>query len=149
VEAETNSGFVRDAGNMAAGLRRDGFANAQQLAGQDIDRRFQAGTANQAAGLNGAQLRLGAAGQLGDLSNLGFGRARQITADKTGAGNQQQALMQAILDAGNNQYRGFTGQGSTGLAGILSALGGIPIPQSSTQSKSPGLLNVASLLLGA
>jgi hypothetical protein len=57
-------------------------------------------------------------------------------------------LLQSILDAGNQQYRGFTGQGQSGLATLLSALGGVPTPQSTTSTQTPGLLNFASSLLG-
>lgn len=158
VEAATNADFARNAGAMAAQLRQQGFTNAQQMAQQDATmtnqaRQFNAGNqqqarlANQDARLAGAQLRLGAANQMGNLSNLGFGMGRQITADQMAAGTQQRDLIQSLIDAGNNQYRGFTGQGNSGLATLLSALGGVPVPQSSSTTQSPGLLNVFSSLL--
>lgn len=158
VEAATNADFARNAGAMAAQLRQQGFTNAQQMAQQDATmtnqaRQFNAGNrqqarlANQDARLAGAQFRLGAANQMGNLSNLGFGMGRQITADQMNAGNQQQDLIQRLIDAGNNQYRGFTGQGNSGLATLLSALGGVPVPQSSSTTGSPGLFGLIGEVL--
>ena len=50
-EAETNRAFAQQAAQTASGLRQGGFQNAQQLAGQDIGYRMQAGMANQGANL--------------------------------------------------------------------------------------------------
>jgi hypothetical protein len=144
---------------MSAGLRQQGFQNAQQMAANDASatnqaRAFNAGNlmqargANQNAALSAAGIRSGAAGQLGNMANLGFGMANTITNNQMTAGGTQQDLIQRIIDAGNNQYRGFTGQGQTGLATLLGALGGVPVPQTTTSTNSPGLLNIASTLLG-
>ena len=50
-EAETNRAFAEQAARTASGLRQTGFANAQQLAGQDIASRMQGSLANQGANL--------------------------------------------------------------------------------------------------
>mgnify|MGYP003645399436 CR=1 FL=1 len=51
-EAETNRAFAEQAARTASGLRQTGFANAQQLAGQDIASRMQGSLANQGANLS-------------------------------------------------------------------------------------------------
>jgi hypothetical protein len=51
-EAETNRAFADQAARTASGLRQTGFANAQQLAGQDIASRMQGSLANQGANLS-------------------------------------------------------------------------------------------------
>ena len=50
-EAETRKGFAEQAAQAVSGLRQAGFANAQQLAGQDIAAQMQASLANQGANL--------------------------------------------------------------------------------------------------
>jgi hypothetical protein len=51
-EAETNRAFADQAARTASGLRQSGYANAQQLAGQDIASQMQASLANQGANLS-------------------------------------------------------------------------------------------------
>lgn len=159
VEARTNNEFTNQIGQMSSQLRNTGYQNAQQMAGQDVDRRMQAGQyavgqnlqaqlANQSAGLNGMSQRLGAAGQLGNLGNLGFGMGQQITQTQMQQGAQQQALMQQLIDASKAQYGGWTGAPQNGLATQIGAVSGSPFPQSTTESKSPGLLNILSMGLG-
>lgn len=181
VEARTNNEFTNQVGQMSSQLRNSGYQNAQQLAGQDVDRRMQAGQfavgqnlqaqlanqsanaqnqqfnssqnmqaqlANQSAGMNGAGQRLGAAAQLGNLGNMGFGMGQQITQTQMQQGAQQQALMQQLIEASKAQYGGWTGAPQNGLATQIGAVSGSPFPQSTTESKSPGLLNILSMGLG-
>jgi hypothetical protein len=105
--------------------------------------------ANQQAGLAGAGLNLQAAGQLGNLSNLGFGMGQQIAGTQAAQGAQQQQMMQALIDAARGQFGGATGAQQSGLATMLAALGGIPTGQTATTSQRPGLLQLLSLGLGA
>jgi hypothetical protein len=51
-EAETNRAFADQSARTASGLRQSGYANAQQMAGQDIASRMQASLANQGANLS-------------------------------------------------------------------------------------------------
>ena len=98
----------------------------------------------QDASANAYNARLGAAGQLANMGNLGFGMQRQITQDQAGIGAQQQAMMQQLIDASKGQYAGFTGQGNQQLATLLAALGGVPFPKQTTETKTPGLLNIVT-----
>lgn len=131
-EAETNRAFAEQAAQTASGLRQAGYGSAQQLA-------RAADLANQQAQLSGAQFRLGAAQQLGGLSNLGFGMGRQIQQDMSTQGAMQQALQQQLINAAKGQYAGYTGAPAQSLTYMGQALGTTPYSQ--TQTTTPGLLD--------
>jgi len=101
-EALTNQGFAKQAANLGATLNEQAFNQAVALQGQDIARRSAADIANQQAGLQGAQLRLGGASQLGSLAAqqqaLRLGGAQAVM----GAGGARQALDQQQMDAIRN-----------------------------------------------
>jgi hypothetical protein len=101
-EGMTNQGFAKQAANLGATLNEQAFNQAVALQGQDIARRSAADIANQQAGLQGAQLRLGGASQLGNLAAqqqaLRLGGAQAVMA----AGGQRQALDQQQMDAIRN-----------------------------------------------
>jgi len=101
-ESLTNAGFAKQAANLGATLNEQAFNQAVALQGQDIARRSAADIANQQAGLQGAQLRLGGASQLGNLAAqqqaLRLGGAQAVMA----AGGARQALDQQQMDAIRN-----------------------------------------------
>ena len=156
---------VSQLAQASAGLRQAGFQNAQNMALQDIGNNFQgqlanqqagmgdisnqmqADLANQQAGLAGAQQRLGAANQLGQLSNLGFGMGQTVNRNLATQGAQQQALQQALFDAARKQYQGFVNQPVQGLGYVTGALNANPVstPQTVTQTKTPGLFDYLTL----
>ena len=119
----------------------------QQAGLQDISNQLQASLANQTAGLQGQQQRLGAANQLGQLSNLGFGMGQQVNRNLSQQGAQQQALQQALFDAAQQQYQGFVNHPAQGLGYLTSALNAAPIntPNTVTQTKTPGLFDYLTL----
>ena len=90
-EAETNRGFADQAGRMSAQLRQQGFGQAADLMGQDMNRQMQ-----------GRQQQLGASGLLGQLSgqqrDMAMGDAQAIM--NLGLGEQQFGQQQ--LDAIRN-----------------------------------------------
>lgn len=148
----------------SAGLRQAGYGNAQQAALQDIGNNFQgqlanqqagmgdisnqlqASLANQSAGLQGANQRLGAAGQLADISNLGFGMGQTVNNNLAQQGAMQQALQQAVFDAAQAKYQGYVNHPAQGLSYLNAALGVTPTtPQTTTTSKQPGLFDYLSL----
>ena len=125
----------------------------QQAGGRAMEfgqqNRLQAQMANQQAGLQGAQQRMGAAGQLGDLSSLGFGFGQKIGATQAQEGQRQQAMNQALIDAAKGQFGGFTGAPQDALNTYLAALGGSQTgQQTQTSTQKPGLLQYLSLGLG-
>ncbi len=156
VEAETNRAFADQAARTASGLRQAGYAQAQQLAGQDIGRQMQADqfgaqqsmTAqqlNQMAGLQGAQQRLGAASQMGQLGQQAFNTSQAIQQQQMQQGLMQQGLQQSLIDAARGQYAGFTGAPQAALSLPLAALGAQPNQSTTTQQKNPGLFDYLSL----
>lgn len=136
-EALTNEAALRQAGNIGANIRSQGFNTAAGLAGQDIANRMA-----------GQQLNLGAAGTLGNLGNLGFGIGQQITGQQARQGAQQQALLQQLIDNARANFAGFTGSPAASTQLPLQALGTVPFGQTTTQQQQPGLLNFLSLGLG-
>jgi hypothetical protein len=164
-EALTNTGFGQQAGQLASGLRMQGFNTALGASQADAMARLQAGMANQGANARAqefgqssrlqaqianqqaaaaaAQVRLGAAGQLGNLSSLGFNMGNTITQQQMQQGAMQQALMQSLIDASRGQYQGFTGAPAQSLQLPLAAVGASNMgQQTQTTKNNPGLLGI-------
>ena len=130
-------------------------ANMQgQLANQssglrDIGNQLQASLANQSASLQGQSQRLGAANQLGQLSNLGFGMGQQVNQNIAQQGAMQQALQQMVMDNAKNNFSQFTNQPVQGLGYLNNALNATPsdnsFNQTQTKTKTPGLFDYLSL----
>ena len=130
-------GFQSQAGQ----LRQAGFQNAQQMAQQDIQNRMAAN-----------QQRLGAAGQLAgygtnlaNLGQMGFGMGRQLNQDAMLQGALQRQIQQGVIDAAKQQYAGFQGQPERTLGMTTAALGAAPVPQTTTQTRQPGLFDYLTL----
>jgi len=155
--SEMGRGVGEIMGQQAAGLRQANFAQAQQMAQQDIATNLQAqlanqqtgmqaGLANQQADLSGAGLRLGAAGQLGDVSNLGFNMGQTVNQNLATQGAMQQALQQAVFDASAQKYAQYTGHPAQGLSYLNAALGVTPQGENTqTLTKQPGLFDYLTL----
>lgn len=160
-QALTNEAFANQGGMMAAQLRQQGFQTALGAAQQDAANRMQADIANQnaraqaaqfgqTAGLQAAQLRAAASGQLGGLAQQGFNMGQSLTQQQMQQGAMQQALNQALIDAGRAQYGGFTGAPAQSLSTLLASLGGANMgQQTETQSQRPGLLQYLTPFIGA
>lgn len=126
-EAELGRGVAEQIGQQSALLRQQGFTNAQQMAQQDIQNRMQ-----QAA-------------QLGALGQTSFQTGRTIQQDLAAQGQQQQALQQALIDAARGQYQQYTGAPAAGLGYGSAALGAAPVPQTTTQTRQPGLFDYLTM----
>jgi len=124
----------RQQAQMAANLGFQGYTQAQALAQQDIQNR-----------LAQEQQQLSAAGQLANLANVGFGQAQSIEDRMMGYGSAQQQLNQSLINAALGQYGGFTGFPSTALGYTSGALNAVPIPQTTTQTQTPGLFDYLTL----
>lgn len=143
---EMGRGVASQLAQSSAGLRQAGFQNAQQAALQDINNNFQGQLANQQADLSGQGQRLGAAGQLADISNLGFGMGQTVNQNMMAQGAMQQALQQQVFDAAAQKYGQYTGHPAQGLSYLNAALGVTPTtPQTQTTTKQPGLFDYLSL----
>ena len=139
-EAETNRGFADRAAAMSGQLRQQGYNTSQQMA-------RQAQMQNQQAQLQGQQQRMGAANQLGNLSNLGFGMGQQIDSQMQNQGLQQQAVQQAVIDAAKQRYAAYVAQPNQALNMPLQALGAAPYNQNEnkTSTYDAGLFDYLSL----
>lgn len=122
-----------------------GASAANQAALQNQQAMMQAQQLNQAAGLQGAQQRLSAAGQMGNLANLGFGMGQQAQQMQAQSGALSQLTNQALIDAAKQQYAGYTGAPSNALSYLSQALGVTPNASTTTSSAQPGLFNYLAL----
>jgi len=148
-EAEYGRNVAQQLAQSSAGLRQAGFQSAQQAALSDIQNRMAAGQFNVGSGLQGQQQRLAAAQQLANVSNLGFGMGQQVQQSLAAQGAQQQALQQALLDAAQQQYAGYTGAPQQTIGYVSQALGATPVPQTQTTSRQPGLFDYLTAGLSA
>ena len=167
-ESEMGRNVLQQLAQSSAGLRQQGFQQAQNAALQDVGAQnvasqfgagaynqaamqnantaFNAQQANQQAGLAGSQLRIGAAGQVGNLGNLGFGMVRDVNADLAQQGMLEQAIQQALIDSAKTQYGGFAGAPQGALNTQLGAYAGSQTgEQTQTSTKNPGLFDYLSL----
>lgn len=101
-EAQTNLGYGTQAGRLSTQLNENAFNQAMAAQQQDLARQQQASLANQGAGLSGAQLRLGAANQLGNLGAQQQGLRYAGAQAAMGAGGARQQLLQQQMDAQRN-----------------------------------------------
>ena len=138
--SEMGRGVADMLGQSSAELRQAGFQNAQQMAQQSQ-------LANQQTDLQAQGQRMGAAGQLADISNLGFGMGQTVNRNLSTQGAQQQALQQALFDAAQQQYQGFVNHPAQGLGYVTGALNAKPVgtPNTVTQTKTPGLFDYLTL----
>jgi hypothetical protein len=139
-EAQTNLGYGTQAGRLSTQLNENAFNQAMQAQQQDLARQQQAMLANQGAGLSGAQLRLGAASQLGNLGAQQQGLRYAGGQAAMGAGGARQQLLQQQMDAQRNI-------GLQKLQTAQSALG-MGLPNLGTTTTTPYTRNVGAGALG-
>lgn len=139
-EAQTNLGYGTQAGRLSTQLNENAFNQAMAAQQQDLARQQQAMLANQGAGLSGAQLRLGAANQLGNLGQLQQGLRYAGGQAVMGAGGARQKLLQDQMDAQRNI-------GLQKLQTAQSALG-MGLPNLGTTTTTPYTRNVGAGALG-
>jgi len=123
-------------------------ANSQNAAAQNQTSQVNARTSNQ-YGQNQFNNAMQGAGQLGNLSNLGFNMGNTITNQQSQQGATTRAINQAILDAAQGQWQGYTNAGNLGLGQLQSGVDVAPSNAGSTsKSVNPGLAGIISLLSG-
>ena len=123
IEAETNRGYADIQARTLAQLRSQSFDSAAGLMGQDLQRGYGAQIANQQAGLQGGQLRLGAGIGLGQLGGQAFNQGIQGASALNQFGTQDQTTQQAELTNRYNEYmRSMYGpmEGYNFLGGLMS-----------------------------
>lgn len=132
-EALTSGEYGKQAGSMVANLRNQGYQQALQLAQQQ---QMQ----NQAAGLQGAQFRLGAAQQLGQMGQAQTGADLLAAQTAMGLGGARQQFAQQQMDAARN----------LGLErlGIMQSALGLQMPGMGGSTSTPTYTNPAAGALG-
>tara|TARA_R110000796_G_scaffold59629_6_gene137597 strand:- start:26 stop:922 length:897 start_codon:yes stop_codon:yes gene_type:complete len=94
-EALTNQQYGTQAGSMIANLRSQGYTQA-------LNASQQAAMANQQAGMAGAQFRMGAANQLGNMGQQQTAGQYQAGGALMGLGGSRQQFAQQQMDAERN-----------------------------------------------
>lgn len=116
---------ARQAGDLSAQLRAQGYGQAASLMQSDMDRAMQ-----------GQQLNLQAAGMQGDLAAAGQGAYLQSIQSALAAGQINQAQAQALLDQEKAQYDAVRNMPLEQLNIRLAGLGGVQVPTSTTQTST-------------
>lgn len=143
-QAETNRGMLDAAARTSAGLRYQGFTDAQQNAFRDIENRMKADVTNQSAGLQGAQLRLGAANQMMNSAMARQQRDTNAITGLLGIGGMQQGMDQQNMDLA---YQDFLRQYQFPIDMLDLRKGVINGPMgSSTTTTAPGQDNTGQLI---
>jgi hypothetical protein len=84
---------------------------------------------------------MGAASQLANLANLGFGMGQTVQQQMSQQGAMQQQLQQQIMNAARQQFEGFRNYPAQALGYYAQALGATPTPQSQQTTKQLGLMD--------
>ena len=142
---ELGRNVAQQLAQSSAGLRQAGFQQAQQAALSDIQNQMGADQFNVTSGLQGAQQRLGAASQLGNIANLGFGMGQTVQQNLAQQGAQQQAMQQALIDSAKQRFQGYTAHPGQTIGYASQALGAAPVPQTVTSARQPGLFDYLTL----
>ena len=115
-ESLTNEAFARQGGQLAAGLRQQGFQTALGASQQDVANQMQAALANQSARSAAEQFGQ-ATGLQGQIANQGaFGRAQEFGQGMTL--DAQQANQQAAQQAANLRLQASGQLGGLGQTGF-------------------------------
>ena len=133
--------------NARLGMQRSiANQNAYNMGQQfNIGQDMAAQMANQGADLSMMGNRLGALAGLGNLSNLGFNQGMTTLDRMSGVDATQRGILDALYGAGRGEYgAGITNSGQNQLNMLLSAIGGVPIPGTTTNTSSPGLLDLGT-----
>ena len=143
--SENDRNMTEQMARATAGLRQAGFQNAQNNAQYDINNNLQGQMANQSAGLQGANQRLGVANQLGQVSNLGFNMGNTVNSNLGAQGAMQQALQQAVMSQAQDKFGQYTSHGANGLGYLNNALSNTPNANTTTTTQNKGLFDYLTL----
>lgn len=137
-EGLVNAAAQQQAGQLAANLMSQNFAQSQAAAQADIQRQMAAQQLNQAAGISGAGLGLTGAQTLGGLAGAGQQNFLQGAAAALAAQESIQQQQQAELDAARQAYAEQQAFPAQQLNLPVQALGLTPYGGSQTQTSSGG-----------
>jgi hypothetical protein len=127
-DALTNEAFARQGAQTFGNLQQQGFNTAL------------------GAAQNQQQMQMGGAAQMGQLGQQAFNTGQTIQQNQMRQGLMQQGSQQALIDAARRQYAGYTGAPTTGMQTQLTAMGATPVPETTTQTRTPGVFDYLSLI---
>jgi hypothetical protein len=136
-QALNNGQWAQSIAPTIANIFSQGYTNAQGAAQGDIANNLAAQQANQNAGLQGANLRLAAASNLGGLSAQQLAQGQTLAGIPLAIGNQQQANTQQALTAGQQQFQTNLGN-EIALQQLVNQALGLAGNPTLTQSQSTG-----------
>lgn len=151
--------------NQQAGLQNAQFGSAQDLRAQlanqgqgyqnaalmlqaqqaNQNAGLQSQLANQRAGLAQASNLLNASNAFARNANLGFGMGQGVNQNLMQQGTMQQALQQRLMDAARGQFQNFQQAPMLSLGAFGQALGATPVPQTTTNTRQPGLFDYLTM----
>jgi hypothetical protein len=147
-----NNTFDKTRADAINRMYSENFQNAQRAAQQDIAGRFGADSANQdmrqrmfgGAGTGFSNLGQAAGGlgdssarTLGNLSQQGWGMAKDVMQNQSALGGQMQDLQQQIINAAKGQYGGYTNSPTSGLEFLMRGIGALPSGVGTQTTKTP------------
>jgi hypothetical protein len=138
---------ARGVGDLSAQLRSQGFQQAQGIMSADQERALRADLANQTAGIQGGQLNLQGAQQMGALAGSAQQSRLADLGVLSGIGEQQQGMQQRLLD---EQYARFLEERNAPIEGLnlrLAATSATPYGKTETRT-GPGAQGPNALMTG-
>jgi hypothetical protein len=147
--AANNRNFDETRANTIANLYNQNFGQAQSAAQTDIGNRLNADQGNQSMRsgmLNNAGQGFGSLGSnlaqqgTNDLykgASQGWGMMQGINANQMNTGSMLQQMQQSLIDAGRNQYSGYTNAPTSGLEYFLKGIGTLPSGIGTTTQTTP------------
>lgn len=132
----------------AFGGSRHGVAEAEALKGYQQQALDQVGALRQQGYQQSMNNAFNAASGLQNVGNQAFGMGNTLADRQMQQGQMQQAAMQNIINAGKQQYAGFTGQPQQNLNALLSTISAQPNLAGESKSFQPGLFNYLQFAAG-
>ena len=132
----------------AYGGSRQGIAEAEALKGFNQQALDQVSRLNQQGYQQSINNAFNAASGLQNVGNQAFNFGNQLQQNQMQQGAMQQQMMQNLINAGKQQFAGFTGQPQQNLNTLLSTISAQPQLSGQERSFQPGLFNYLQFAAG-
>ena len=132
----------------AYGGSRQGIAEAEALKGFNQQALDQVSRLNQQGYQQSINNAFNAASGLQNVGNQAFNFGNQLQQNQMQQGAMQQQMMQNLINAGKQQFAGFTGQPQQNLNTLLSTISAQPQLSGQEKSFQPGLFNYLQFAAG-
>ena len=135
-------------GAGAYGGSRQGIAEAEALKGFNQQALDQVSRLNQQGYQQSINNAFNAASGLQNVGNQAFNFGNQLQQNQMQQGAMQQQMMQNLINAGKQQFAGFTNQPQQNLNTLLSTISAQPQLSGQERSFQPGLFNYLQFAAG-